>query len=218
MAVRPVFSVSFDRRYCICEDTEFEFFSGFSMKQKQRCIKSLHQAFARKNADKKILEISGKSETELGVKLSAFHLTIKTSSGKEVSVESAFQAGKEFERGGPYQDLLYASPRDAKRDERLKNSGGIIAFHFDNQMFETEPKTYFYHWLYLNAVHMHTELAEQMLCYDAFTDIEFNPKKSINCQAQAAAVYVSLEKQGLLLEALKSKEAFLDIVYGVSDS
>ena len=57
-----------------------------------------------------------------------------------------------------------------------------------------------------------------MLCYDAFTDIEFNPKKSINCQAQAAAVYVSLEKQGLLLEALKSKEAFLNIVYGVSDS
>ena len=35
----------------------------------------------------------------------------------------------------------------------------------------------------------------------------------INCQAEAAAIYVSLQKQGLLKEALKSKDTFLDIVY-----
>ncbi len=52
-----------------------------------------------------------------------------------------------------------------------------------------------------------------MLGYDAFTDIEFNPQKSINCQAEAAAVYVSLRKQGLLEEALKNKDSFKEIVY-----
>ena len=54
---------------------------------------------------------------------------------------------------------------------------------------------------------------EHMLGYDAFTDIEFNPQKSINCQAEAAAVYVSLRKQGLLEEALKNKDSFKEIVY-----
>ena len=52
-----------------------------------------------------------------------------------------------------------------------------------------------------------------VLCYDAFTDIEFNPQKSINCQAEAVAIYVSLHRQGLLNEALKGKDEFLEIVY-----
>lgn len=213
MAIRPVFVVSLDNRYCIRENIEFEFFNGFSNKQKQRSINSLHQAFAMKNANKKILEISSKSESELGIKLSAFNLTIKTNSGKEFSVESVFQSSKVFEKGGPYKDLLDVSSKAAKKDERLKNSGKIIAFNMNQQIFGIEPKTYFYHWLYINALFMHSDLAEQILTYDAFTDIVFNPQKSINCQAEAAAIYVSLQKQGLLKEALKSKEAFLDIVY-----
>ena len=213
MAIRPVFIVSLDNRYCIRENIEFEFFNGFSNKQKQRSINSLHQAFAMKNANKKILEISSKSESELGIKLSAFNLTIKTNSGKEFSVESVFQSSKVFEKGGPYKDLLDVSSKAAKKDERLKNSGKIIAFNMNQQIFGIEPKTYFYHWLYINALCMHSDLAEQILNYDAFTDIVFNPQKSINCQAEAAAIYVSLQKQGLLKEALKSKEAFLDIVY-----
>ncbi len=213
MAVRPVFIVASDKRYCIREDTEFTFYSGFSIKQKQRCIQSLHQAFALKHADKKVLEISSKSEVELGVSLSAFHLTLKADNGKTYSVESVFQAGKVFERGGPYLDLLKVSSKEAKRDERLKNSGKVTAFCLQEQMFPTEPKTYFYDWLYINALQIHPDLAEQICVYDAFTDIEFNPQKSINCQARAAALYVSLEKQSLLKEALKSKEDFLDIVY-----
>ena len=43
--------------------------------------------------------------------------------------------------------------------------------------------------------------------------IEFNPQKSINCQAEAVAIYVSLHRQGLLKDALKGKDEFLEIVY-----
>ncbi len=213
MAVRPVFVVSLDNKYCVRENVQFEFFSGFSDKQKQRSINSLHQAFALKNPGKKILEISSKSEIELGVKLSAFNLMTKADNGKEISVESVFQASKVFEKGGPYKDLLEVSSRTAKKDERLKNSGKIIAFNINEQIFSTEPKTYFYNWLYINTLHLHPDLEEQILEYEAFTDIEFNPQKSINCQAEAAAIYVSLQKQGVLNEALKSKEIFLDVVY-----
>lgn len=215
MAVRPVFVVSLDSRYCIRENVEFEFFSGFSDKQKKRCINSLHQSYLRTNPGKKVLEISSKSEDELGVRLSAFNLIMRSENGKEFSVESAFQAGKVFENGGPYLDLLDVPSKAAKRDERLKNSGRIIAFEFDGKRFETEPKTCFYNWLYIHALQLHEELAEPLLNYDAFTDIEFNPQKSLNCQAEAAAIYVSLSKQGLLEEALQEKERFKEIVYRV---
>ena len=95
----------------------------------------------------------------------------------------------------------------------MKNSGKIVAFQIDGKEFETEPKTYFYNWLYINTLHLYNELTEQLLVYDAFTDIAFNPQKSINCQAEAAAIYVSLAKQGLLKDALKDKKQFKEIVY-----
>lgn len=53
-------------------------------------------------------------------------------------------------------------------------------------------------------------LAETVLSYDAFTDIEFNPQKSLNCQAAAAARFVSLHRLGLLTESL-TFEAFLGL-------
>lgn len=213
MANRPVFVMSLDKRYCIRENVEFEYFSGFSDKQQKKSIQSLHQAYLKKHKDKKVLEISSKSEDELGIRLSAFNLMIKTPSGKEFSVESAFQASKVFEKGGPYKDLLDVTSRQAKKDERLKNSGKIIKFFINGLTFKTEPKTYFYNWLYINTLHLYDELTEQLADYNAFTDIAFNPQKSINCQAEAAAIYVSLQKQGLLQEALKNKDTFLDIVY-----
>lgn len=213
MANRPVFVMSLDKRYCIRENVEFEFFSGFSDKQQKKSIQSLHQAYLKKHADKKILEISSKSEVELGIRLSAFNLMIRTPNGKEFSVESAFQASKVFEKGGPYKDLLDVTSKQAKKDERLKNSGKIIKFFINGSTFKTEPKTYFYNWLYINTLHLYDELTEQLIDYNAFTDIAFNPQKSINCQAEAAAIYVSLQKQGLLQEALKNKDTFLDIVY-----
>lgn len=213
MATRPVFEVSLDNRYCIRKDVEFEFFNGFSDKQKKRSIDSLHKEYLKKNSAKKILEISSKSEDELGIKLSAFNLMIKTKDGKIFSVESAFQASKVFENGGPYIDLLSVSSKVAKKDKRLKNSGKIIAFYIDGKSFDTEPKTYFYNWLYINTLHLYNELTEQLIDYDAFTDIVFNPQKSVNCQAEAAAIYVSLYKQKLLQEALKDRKTFLDIVY-----
>ena len=53
---------------------------------------------------------------------------------------------------------------------------------------------------------------KKILNYTAFTDIEFNPKKSINCQARSCALYVSLVKNELLDIALESEEAFLEII------
>lgn len=75
-----------------------------------------------------------------------------------------------------------------------------------------EPKTAFYDWLYLNALNQNQDLAAELTKYDVFTDIEFNPNRSISCQAKSAALYVSLIKLNLLHEALKSKDDFLSIL------
>lgn len=213
MANRPVFMVSLEDEHSIRCDVEFQYFPGFSKIQKHRCINSLHSAFNQIHKNKNILEISTNSETSLGVQLSAFNLLIKTKSGNEVSVESAFQSSKVFENGGPYTDLQLVSPSQAKKDPRIRNSGRIIYFKFAGRLFCTEPKTYFYNWLYINTLHLHPELCCELLNFDAFTDISFNPQKSINCQAEAASIYVSLSKKGLIERALENKDAFLKIVY-----
>ena len=212
MANRPVFEVSLDSKLFIRKNIEFQWFSGFAVSQKRKSIDSLHQNYLFHNKGKNILEISSKSENELGVKLSAFNLMLHKNE-KSFSVELAYQSGKIFEHGGPYIDLLDKTSMAAKKDERLKNSGRIIGFSFYDESFSINPPTYFYNWLYINALNDNNDLNEQLMHYDAFTDIVFNPQKSLNCQAAAAAIYVSLRKQNLLQQALKDKFSFLKIVY-----
>ena len=88
-----------------------------------------------------------------------------------------------------------------------------MKFVFLGDEFPTSPKTFFYDWLYINAVSQNEELLTSLSKYDAFTDIAFNPEKSINCQARSAAICVSLVKKGLLADALKSKDEFKKMVY-----
>lgn len=217
MAQRPVFSISDNCPYVIENNIEFQFFSGFSLKQKQKSINSLHEAYLHTKPQSKILEISSKSENELGIKLSAFNLMIKTKSNKEYSVEVVFQASKVFENGGPYIDILEKTSKEAKTDPRLKNSGRLKYFYFNKRRFELIPMTYFYNWVYINTLNLYPDLTNALMEYDSFTDIVFNPDKSINCQARAAAVYVSLRKKGILEQAIENKDTFLNIVYGENE-
>ncbi len=213
MAVRPVFAADLFGRLCMSEPTEFQYFNGFADSQKKKCIQSLHQSFLEDYPGRKVLEISSHSTEELGVKLSAFNLTIPLKDGREVSVECAFQAGKVFSEGGPYLDLLDGTSREAKKDPRLKNSGRLTGFCFEGEFFELVPNTCFYNWLYIHGLMAHPELADALMAYDSFTDIVFNPEKSANCQAEAAAYYVALRKNGMLEEAMKSRKDFIRILY-----
>lgn len=213
MAIRPVFCAKDTAPFYRIADVNFEYFSGFSVVQKQRCIVSLHNSFLKLRPQRKVLEISSKGMVELGVKLSAFNLQIADSNPKH-SVECAFQGSKVFEKGGPYADLLGKTSRQAKKDPRLQESGRLIAFNYLGTEFPNDPKDFFYNWIYIKALHSNSDYANQILEYDSFTDIEFNPQKSFNCQAKAAAIYIGLHKAGLLEEALQSRDDFLRIVYG----
>ncbi|MEK3937243.1 hypothetical protein MKY41_18205 [Sporosarcina sp. FSL W7-1349] len=215
MAQRPVFISNKDEKELVeAKNIEFEWFPGFSVKQKQRSIQSLHESILEEYPTLKVLEVSSKADNELGIALSAFNLMIETKKIKSFSVETAFQASKVFEFGGPFLDLYEKTSREAKKDPRIKNSGKLIRFQFFKREFDLEPKTFFYDWLYINALSLNKELSEQVVEYDAFTDIEFNPQKSINCQARSVALYVSLYRLGLLNKVLLSVEDYKEIVVG----
>lgn len=194
-------------------DLNFQWFPGMSSSQKRKSIRSLHNA-AEALGVSPLLEVSSKSEEELGVSLSAFNLMISTGNNKcQFSVESAFQASKVFEHGGPYADLLNKTSLEAKRDLRLKESGNLVGFNFFGRKFPVKPRTFFYDWLYLNALRQNNELARAAIEYAGFSDIEFNPKKSINCQAYSLALYASLVATGMLEEALSTPSRFLEVSY-----
>jgi len=129
------------------------------------------------------------------------------------SVECAFQASKVFRHGGPFVDLLNVSSRAAKTDRRLRNSGELVGFKYFAHEFPLEPKTYFYDWLYASALCRDGKLVEQVMTFDAFTDIEHNPERSINCQARTVAKVVGLARAGLLEDALQSPRVFLELGY-----
>lgn len=193
MAFRPVFCATDKYPYVSKKEIEFEWFPGFSKAQKQRSINSLHSSFNELYSDYKVLEISSYSMQENGENLSAFFLKKYVSSlDISVPVENVFQSSKVFEKGGPYLDLLIKTPREAKKDERLHNSGKLIKFSFDNKDYPLIPRTIFYDYIYMNALLENKELVNDLLTYDAFTDIVFNPEKSLNCQAKAAAEFVSI--------------------------
>lgn len=221
MANRPAFMPSDSRdELVIIDSLDFEWFPGFSLEQKKKSVKSLHDAFKERFPTKKVLEISSKSESELGIMLSAFNLQIELRHGHKASVESLYQSSKVFEHGGPYEDIRYKSPLEAKRDERLKISGDVIGFIHKDERWDIEPKTAFYNWLYLNVLNLNNDLKNQVLEYDAFTDIEFNPKKSFSCQANAIALYVSLRRNNLLKESddIPKRDRFLELIGSLRDN
>lgn len=160
-----------------------------------------------------LLEVSTKSDEIAGQRLSAFHLKVESPVGP-IPLECAFQGSKVFESGGPYTDLFEMDAREAKRDPRLQNSGALVSFEFDSYVFPLSPKTVFYDWLYLNAIYPHKEWLKERLTkkvkYAGFTDIEFNPSKSINCQARSCALFVALIDVQLLEDVIKSADIFIE--------
>ena len=217
MAKRPIFTPNFSGLpYVDAIDIEFKWHPGFAKSQLQKSIASLHEAAEKLNQISPILEISSKSTLRLGVSLSAFNLSLKTSKGQQMSVEGAYQGSKVFENGGPYHELYSVSSLEAKTDERLHNSGNLIAFNFCGEDFPTEPKTAFYDWLYITALFQKKrDFVKELEVFQGFSDIVFNPNRSINCQARAAALFVSLSKNGLIDEKIfRDKDYYLALITG----
>lgn len=213
MARRPIFVPAAGTARVTEVVLDLTWSPGFAAVQKRKNVKALHDA-ASAAGYSPVLEVSTKSEDKLGRHLSAFHLKVRTQAFGDVPLECAFQGSKVFDGGGPYTDLYAADVRAAKRDPRLLQSGRLIGFTFEHQSFPLEPKTIFYDWLYLNAIFPYRDWLRRLYRYAAFSDIEFNPQRSINCQARSCALFVALMRSDALTEAILSPGAFVAFMQG----
>ncbi len=212
MAERPVFIPVDEGNQLVNEkNISFPWHPGMAPSQKKKNISELHES-AKKLGITSILEVSTKSEEKLGFLLSAFNLKVEMKDSSIIPLESAFQGSKCFQDSGPYNDLYGKTGSEIKKDERIKNSGDLSGFSFDGQEWELEPRTAFYDWLYIQAVYRQPNLGQNLENYNAFTDIEFNPRKSFNCQARSCALYVSLMKRQILENVLRDRRLFLEIL------
>ena len=107
MAKRPIFQPG-DPRTGLVSRTEiqFEWFPGFAKSQKQKSIAALHAAAQVSLGTGAYIEISSKSPTHLGTKLSAFKLLVEGFTEHPIPVENTFQGSKVFESGGPYHKQI----------------------------------------------------------------------------------------------------------------
>jgi hypothetical protein len=213
MAERPVYIPAPDSDELVRElFLPLKWHSGFAQVQKEKNITALHDAAAKRGLSP-LLEISSKSASKTGRHMSAFHMAVQTKGYGRIKLELAFQGSKVFEHGGPFTDLYLKDDTEigqAKRDPRLKESGKLVGFSFEGLEFPLEPKTAFYDWLYCCFLWHHREWAMSLYKYAGFTDIEFNPHRSINCQARSAALFLSLMKREKLAAALESPAAFME--------
>ena len=166
MAERPIFIPTDDRNQLVrTEMVEFQWFPGMAKSQKQKSIRSLNESAREKFGLQAILEISSKSELPVGVAASAFSLKVQGSKGA-YSVENIFQSSKVFEGGVQYKELLYVTPMEAKRDERIRGSGRLVKFRRGDVDWPLEPKTVFYDWVYINALRFNPDVADQIMGFD----------------------------------------------------
>ena len=181
----------------------YDYVKGLAFSQKQKNVLSFHSSIQNQYPNLKILEISTKSNESLGVSLSAFNLKLNG-----YPVESVFQSGKVFIDGTQYEFLKTYPPKEAKQYIANSEKSVLKYFMYDNMEFPLEPKSMFYDYIYIKALTQIPFTSSQLVNFDVFTDIEFNEKKQINCQARACAIYAYLLRTNSVDYYLSSLENF----------
>ena len=210
--IRPVFIPTKRKPFFRKVNVNFESPGLDSFENKQSSILAMHEEFLKKYPERKILEISTKSLQDEGVQLSAFNLMkYEASLQRKISVENIYQASKKFSHGGPYIDLLFVTPKEAKKDERIRSSGKVTSYIYHRERFPIKPRYLFFDYIYLSALYENLRTAHGIDKYDAFTDIEFDPATGTNCQAATVArikgmLMANLDVEAILKEIEKTKK------------
>lgn len=211
MATRPVFLPTEEGPLLVKEwQVDFPWASGFAEVQKKKNVRALHDAAHEAGIDD-VLEISSKSDIEVGRRLSAFSLKVKVDGGM-FPLESLYQGAKVFRDAGPFPEIMDLSPRESKHFIRENARGDLIGFHLFGKDFPLSPKNAFYDWLYIRALVAHSDWIREKMTFSAFTDIEFNPQKQVNCQARAFAEYISLQKRSMLEKSAQDFSYFASLL------
>lgn len=218
MAKRPVFLPSREAPYWRSIDVDFEWHSGFAISQRRKSIDSLHRSALATGEASKVLEVSSRSQEVVGMMLSAFSLRIAHPDHGRMSLESGFQGSKVFSSTGQLTAAYKLDARDAKSLAREVNSHeSLVGFRWGSFEWSLEPKSWFYDWLYIKAVlESDNSLTGLIRQFDGFTDIEFNPDKSFNCQARSCAIIASTSNDEELIQLIVNPRSMVERGVGVT--
>ena len=205
MATKMCFKVNKQRVFDE-EIVTFTYVNGMAFSQKCKNVLSFHSAIKEQFPALRILEVSTKSYNPLGVALSAFNLMLDNR-----PVECLFHSSKVFEDGSCFEFLKDYTPRAAKRFMRENVSSPLKGYRFEGVEIPLETKTLFYDYIYIKALMQHPEFSFAIQDYDLFTDIEFNEKKGLNCQARSCAIYSYMLRTGTVDQYMSSMETFKKI-------
>ncbi len=212
MAKRLYFIAKPSFQGLIVEKTiNFEYFRGQSPKQKQKSIEAMQHAIKASESGGNLLEVSNESTSNLGKILSSLNLKYHTPLGKSYPVLNIFESSKVFEFGGPYRDLLEKDPRELENEVRLKESGRLLGFNFEDVPYSLAPRSLFFDYIYISALHDKKEIHEELMTYDMITDVTYQMGRMFASSARACAYFISLKKTNLLEEALESPDSFKKI-------
>ncbi len=200
MATRPAWKI--ENNKVVKNNFDFTWNPGLAPSQKRKNIKALHESIGEPT-----LEVSTKAMNEFGQSLSPFNLKVDG-----IPMETVYHASKKYEEAGPFVDLLFHKPLVAKRDPRHEDSGKLVAFELDEELFPLEPRTYFFNYLYYKAVQesIKADKLDHLNDYTYFTDIEFNPNKGVSNQARAITLVKAIYNKFGELPELTAEE-FLEL-------
>ena len=187
----------------------YTFVPGFAPSQRKKNVANLNASLLAKYPTLRVLEVSTKSDNELGKQLSAFNLKLDGH-----YVETIFQSSKVFEGDIQYDFLIDKKPLESKRFIQNAPVRNIIKFRYGGIEYPIYPKSLFYDFIFVKALHQNPDISIKLKDYDIFTDIEFNYKKSINCQARACAIYSYLLKIGKVDEYISNIGTFKTLYDG----
>lgn len=226
MTERPIFLPSETRPFVFHKNVSFVWVCGLSRSQKQKRVRAFHAA-AIEEKEMKILEVSSSSEVEIGVQLSAFNL--KVSLLPEIAtVEGVYQSSRVYRNFGPNPKWLHCTGKEIKKEINSLKKNGIIDknespkfFELNGEKWVIHPTDLFFNWVYMNGLweleQKNPGVFEELLQYDAFTDINFTPATGTNCQAKAVAKYMGMKKSGLNFEELFASPAvFAEKIHKIS--
>ena len=142
----------------------------------------------------RVLEISSRSQDQLGQRLSAMHLRAAGPDGdRGLPVESVYQAAKCYGAGGP-DERPSRNGFDAKRHDRERQSAGPLrGFHHRGTFWPAASGSAFYDRLWIQAAAAAGARGE-LTRYDAYTDQFHRPGRTLACQARSAAMLVGLDR------------------------
>ena len=147
----------------------------------------------------RILEISSRSSVAEGRALSAMSLLVQGSDGRARTLESVYQAAKDYGLG-PETRIEALNGFDAKRDSRRRAEGAahegrrLMGFRHQGLHWPAESGTAFYDHLWMTGAlnRYGSRLKDLLNEYDGYSDCFFRPGAMRACQAAAAAAMSQL--------------------------